>query len=85
MLRRLGFSALMLLAVTAPSLAQQLPLPLPFPTYQGTPEDQKACQPAVFKYCQQALPDQFRILQCLQANRPNIGRACQQVLANYGQ
>jgi hypothetical protein len=62
-----------------------MPLPLPFPGYQGTPDDQKACQPAVFKFCQAALPDTFRILQCLQVNRPRIGRACQAVLANYGQ
>jgi hypothetical protein len=70
----------------APVLAQQgAPPPLPFPSYQGTPDDQKACQPAVFKFCQAAVPDQMRILQCLQANRPHIGKACQAVLASYGQ
>ena len=59
--------------------------PLPFPGYQGTPHDQKACEPAVFKFCRAAVPDQFRILQCLQTNRPRIGKACQAVLASYGQ
>ena len=58
---------------------------LPFPGFQGTPEDQRACRPAVFKFCQSALPDTFRILQCLQTNRPRIGKACQAVLVNYGQ
>ena len=46
---------------------------------------QRACQPAVFKFCQSAIPDTFRILQCLQANRAHIGKACQAVLASYGQ
>jgi hypothetical protein len=81
---RLAVGLLAVVISQAPALAQGGP-PLPFPTYQGTPEDQKACQPAVFKFCQAAVPDQMRILQCLQANRPHIGKACQAVLASYGQ
>lgn len=82
---RLAVGLLAVVISHAPVLAQGGPPPLPFPTYQGTSDDQKACQPAVFKYCQAAVPDQFRILQCLQQNRPHIGKACQAVLANYGQ
>jgi hypothetical protein len=61
-----------------------MPLPLPFPSFQGTETEQKACQPAVFKFCREALPDTFRILNCLQQNRPRIGKACQQVLSSHG-
>jgi len=85
---RLALGLLALVIVNAPALAQggpPLPQGGPFPGYQGTPNDQKACEPAVFKFCRAALPDQFRILQCLQENRPHIGKACQAVLAQYGQ
>jgi hypothetical protein len=71
-----------LLSSTAPSLAQAS---RPFPSHQGTTQEQKACEPAVFKFCQHAVPDTFRVLQCLQTNRPRIGKACQAVLAAYGQ
>ena len=36
-------------------------------------------------WCRAAMPDQFRVLQCLQANRAKIGKACQAVLTRYGQ
>jgi hypothetical protein len=52
---------------------------------QGTPEDQKACNHPVQRFCRSAIPDQFRVLQCLQANRAKIGKACQEVLTRYGQ
>ena len=81
---RLALGLLALVIVNAPALAQGGP-PLPFPGYQGTPYDQKACEPAVFKFCRAAVPDQFRILQCLQTNRARIGKPCQDVLAAHGQ
>ena len=87
MLRRTTLALAMLLGATAASIAQTpppVPLPLPFPSFQGTESEQKACQPAVFKFCQQALPDTFRILNCLQQNRPRIGKLCQQVLSSHG-
>jgi hypothetical protein len=85
MLCRLSLAAVVMLAATFPSLAQMAPpLPPPFPGFQGTPEQQRACQPAVFRFCRAALPDTFRILECLQRNRPHIGAACQHVLASNG-
>jgi hypothetical protein len=63
----------------------QLPLPLPLPMNQGTPEDRAACEPDVKRYCQAEMPDQLRILGCLQDNRKRISRACQGVLVKYGQ
>jgi hypothetical protein len=68
------------------ALAQlPLPLPLPIPMGQGTPEDRAACEPDVQRYCRAAIPDQLRVLGCLQDNRRQISRACQGVLVKYGQ
>jgi Cysteine rich repeat len=61
----------------------QLPLPLPMP--QGTPEDRAACEPDVQRHCKAAVPDQLRVLNCLQDNRNRISRSCQAVLVKYGQ
>ncbi len=73
-------------ATPAPAQAPQpFPLPLPLPQMQGTPEDRKACEPDVHRYCREAIPDTFRILSCLQANQTRISDACHGVLVNYGQ
>jgi hypothetical protein len=62
-----------------------LPLPLPIPMPTGTPEDRAACEPDVQRYCRAAIPDTFRVLNCLQDNRRQISTACQNVLIKYGQ
>ena len=86
MLLRVGLALVALLTATAFSWAQTpLPIPMPFPAYQGTQEDQKACGPPAQKYCRAAMPDQFRVLKCLQDHRDKIGQACQAVLTSYGQ
>jgi hypothetical protein len=61
----------------------QLPIPLPLPS--GTPEDRAACEPDVKRHCKAAIPDNMRVLSCLQANRQRISKACQGVLVRYGQ
>jgi hypothetical protein len=61
------------------------PLPLPFPGFQGTPEDQRACRPDVVKMCKDATPDQARVLACLQANQAKLTAPCRGVLTKYGQ
>jgi len=86
MLFRSSLAALVLMAAAVPAGAQNAPAPpLPFPAMQGTPEDQKACNHPAQRFCRAAMPDQFRVLQCLQANRAKIGKACQAVLTKYGQ
>jgi hypothetical protein len=69
--------------------AQPPPLPFPplppFPLPQGTPEERATCTPDVQRFCEHALPDTFRVLQCLQLNRTRISRACRQVLERHGQ
>jgi len=63
----------------------QLPLPLPLAGAGGTPEDRAACEPDATRYCKAAMPDELRVLGCLQDNRKRISQACQAVLIKYGQ
>ena len=88
MLRRLSLAFVMVALATLSAQAQtqgQRPPPPPHPNYQGTAADQNACDAPAQKYCRAEIPDQFRVLACLQRNRPNIGKACQAVLSAYGQ
>jgi hypothetical protein len=64
-----------------------LPLPLPFPNFQGTPEEQRACRPDVMKMCKESLGnnDNTVVLRCLQANKVRLSAPCHGVLAHYGQ
>ena len=79
--------AILLAAVVAGSSVAlaQLPLPIPLPLPSGTPEDRAACEPDVQRHCRAAVPDQLRVLACLQDNRSRISKACQGVLLKYGQ
>lgn len=96
MIRGVVASVAILLAVSSsavlaqPAASNQAPqggAPSPFPgmSMQGTPEDQKACAPDAVKFCKDMIPDTFRVLSCLQNNRPKISPACQGTLAKYGQ
>jgi hypothetical protein len=87
------FSALLLASsLSAPAFAQNkpfFPIPLPFPNFEGTPEEQKACRPDVVRLCPQTVegianPDPQQILTCLQANRPKLKPACRAVLESHG-
>ncbi len=89
---------LLLASYSAPAFAQDkpffpLPLPpppllLPFPSFEGTADEQRACRPDVVRLCpdtvQDANPDPHRILACLQRNRPGLKPACRMVLENRG-
>ncbi len=60
--------------------------PAPFPgLFQGTPEEQAACAPDSTKFCQDAIPDTFRVLACLQQNRQKLRKVCLKVLEDHGQ
>jgi hypothetical protein len=91
MIRISVLSMIFALAVGAAG-AQQLPPqppPVASPIGQGNDQERAACHPDVSRFCQAQLQinpnDVLGILGCLQANRPKISRACQQVLANHGQ
>jgi hypothetical protein len=76
-----------LIFAAAAAAAQNFPAQPP--PAQGNEKERAACHPDVTRFCQsqlQANPnDTLGILGCLQANRPKISRACQQVLASHGQ
>jgi hypothetical protein len=63
----------------------QVKLPLPFPNFEGTPEEQAACRPDSQRFCKESMPDTFLVLACLQKNRARISVACQRVLQSHGQ
>ena len=72
--------ALTLLSVSASSgaFAQQ--------QRSGTPEEQKACNRDVQKFCRPVIDQgDFTILACLKEHRAKISTACDQVLKNNGQ
>src|SRR5690242_19479800 len=75
--------------VTAAAAQHSPPQPPPAAMIQGNDTEHAACHPDVTRFCQthmQVNPnDTLGILGCLQANRPKISRACQQVLASHAQ
>ena len=91
MIRISVLSMMFALAVGAAGAQQLPPQPPPVASLMGQGNDQEraACHPDVSRFCQSQLQinpyDVLGILGCLQANRPKISRACQQVLANHGQ
>ncbi len=77
--------ALTLLSISASTVAigQQ---PQSQPQRSGTPEEQKACNRDVQRFCRPVIDQgDFTILACLQQNRPKISTACDQVLKSHGQ
>jgi hypothetical protein len=92
MMIRISVLSLMLALAPGVASAQQLPpqpAPVALPMEQGNDQERAACHPDVTRFCQAQLKtnpnDVLGILGCLQTNRPNISRACQQVLASHGQ
>ncbi len=63
-----GMAAAILLALGGSALAQ------------GTPEQQEACKPDVFRLCGNYIPDVDRIVACLRANEPQLSSACHDVM-----
>jgi hypothetical protein len=47
--------------------------------HRGTWEQQMACTPDVFRLCGAAIPDENRIVACLQANTPQLSAPCRAV------
>ncbi len=88
MIRISMLSIAFVLAVAAAN-AQTFPPQPPPAGNQGNDRERAACHPDVTRFCQTQLKinpdDTLGILGCLQANRPKISHACQQVLASHGQ
>lgn len=47
--------------------------------HRGTMQQQMACTPDVFRLCGAFIPDENRIVACLQANTPQLSGACRAV------
>ncbi len=92
MLRPIALAtALTLIAI--PMVSAQVPKqppPVANPMGQGDARERAACHPDVVRYCKRLIKDDanadvFGILNCLQANRQRISKACNQVLVSHGQ
>ncbi|HYJ18028.1 MAG TPA: hypothetical protein VEW72_02520 [Burkholderiales bacterium] len=78
MLKFLLALTLLSISVSSEAFAQQ--------QRSGTPEEQKACNRDVQKFCRPVIDQgDFTILACLKENRTKISTACDQVLKNNGQ
>jgi hypothetical protein len=64
------FGFAMIAAIAAPASAQE---------HRGTFEQQMACTPDVFRLCGDRIPDENRIVACLQQNTPQLSDACRAV------
>ena len=53
------------------------------PAFAYTQEDANACTPDVMRLCQQAIPDQNRITQCLYQHRSEVTPACYAVYKRF--
>ncbi|MGH6703067.1 MAG: hypothetical protein ACREC2_12330 [Bradyrhizobium sp.] len=47
--------------------------------YRGTPEQQLACTPDVFRLCGEQIPDATRIVACLRQNTAQLSGPCRAV------
>jgi hypothetical protein len=50
---------------------------------QGTPEQQEACKPDVFRLCGNFIPNVDAIIACLKTNEPNLSSPCHEVMFPY--
>jgi hypothetical protein len=58
------------------ALAFILAISAPLPAFAQSQEDQAACTPDVMRLCQQAIPDQSRVVACLVRSRLQLSPAC---------
>jgi hypothetical protein len=67
---RMVLGLAMIAAIAAPATAQE---------HRGTFEQQMACTPDVFRLCGDRIPDENRIVACLQQNTQLLSDACRAV------
>jgi hypothetical protein len=71
---RLVYLAIIFAALTAASAAQA-----ESQEYRGTPAQQNACRPNVFKFCAGEIPDVRKITACLRRNISRLTPDCQAI------
>lgn len=88
-MKRCAAAILSLLVLSGTALAQKderaQPGGTPGGLFKGTPQEEAACRPDATRYCLDEMPDNFRVLSCLQKNRTKLHKACLQVLEAHGQ
>lgn len=67
-------ACLFVIASLIPSLAQAQ-------QHRGSPEDQLACTPDVYRLCSQYIPDEDDIVACLQRKKPQLSEGCHAVFS----
>lgn len=70
MCRVANAAVVLLLLATGPALAQN----------RGTKKEQDACQADVFRVCDDAVPDEKKIVDCLNKKLPELSAACQRII-----
>lgn len=53
--------------------------------FRGSPEEEAACRPDATKFCLDEMPDNMRVLGCLQKHRTKLRKACLRALEAHGQ
>lgn len=48
-----------------------------------TQDEQQACENDAFKFCQDAIPDEDRVYDCLHKHRHEISPACRKAMVKY--
>jgi hypothetical protein len=49
---------------------------------RGTKQEQEACTPDVYKFCNGEIPDEKKIVACLKVNKKKLSPACRKVIAD---
>ncbi|MGO9170608.1 MAG: cysteine rich repeat-containing protein [Rhodomicrobium sp.] len=49
--------------------------------HSGSPEEQAACTPDVFRLCAAQIPSESRIVACLKQNKARLSPACRKVFS----
>jgi hypothetical protein len=76
MVRNVAFLIALALISTAASAQSQVG--------SHTAKEEDACDRDAHRFCREAIPDQFRVLSCLQTNRDKLSHTCKAVLQSHG-
>ena len=63
------------------AIASLITIIAPLPAIAYTQADADACTPDAFRLCQNAIPDEGRVAQCLAQNKSQLSPACKVVFS----
>lgn len=73
-LARMTFAAALALSAAGAGAAER-------GQHSGTPDEQAACTPDVFRLCAAQIPSESRIVACLKAKKARLSPACRKVFS----